>query len=122
MHSSGLPNSQSISSKTFIIGGARKGRGRSLDREEEDADEDVSFWFWGHNISYRSIMFPNFFSPRSRSLDALTGFAMGRRLNVLSATAFSFCRWWPWSSAEHRSNGAARPGAASSPINLFLTT
>jgi|CXWL01.1.fsa_nt_gi hypothetical protein len=59
--------------------------------------------------------------PSSSSLDTLTGFTTGRRLNGFAATAFSFCRWWPWSSAEHRSNGVARPAVPSSPLNLFLT-
>lgn len=56
----------------------------------------------------------------SSDLDTLTEFATGRKLNALAVTAFSFCRWWPWSSTEHRSNGVARPGVASSPLNLFL--
>lgn len=54
-------------------------------------------------------------------LSALTGLDMERRLNILAGTALSFCRWWPWSSDEHRTNGVIRPGVTSSPLNLSLT-
>lgn len=54
-------------------------------------------------------------------LSTLTGLDMGRRLNALAVTALSFCRWWPWSSDEHRTNGVIRPGVTSSPLNLSLT-
>jgi len=50
----------------------------------------------------------------------LTEIAMGHRLNFLAIIAFSFCRWWPWSSEEHRLTGMATPVVASSPLDLFL--
>ena len=57
----------------------------------------------------------------SSNLDTLTGFTTRRKLNALAATAFSFYRWWPWPSTEHRANVVARLGITFSPLNLFLT-
>ena len=57
----------------------------------------------------------------SSDFGTLTGFVTWRRVNVLAVTAFSFCRWWPWSSTEYRANGVAKSGVTFSLLNLFLT-
>jgi hypothetical protein len=71
-----------------------------------------------------------FFTPRfhfhvdegtsSSDLDTLTGFATGRRINMLVITAFTFYRWWPWFFDEHRTTGATRSSVASFPLDLFI--